>query len=176
MAAPPPCPSDVTERSALTEADDGCDRPTADQRALAEYGFASWRDLAAAHASRIRGVLDALPTLADPDAQRLLTATLKFLEAPWFGHAVECGWSMPELFGADAHAPKVRVEHLGLVPYLTWSPVRGVKLEAISADGYVTRTASGSRLCGRRVPYHAARQVLWWQVPSLTREGEAHAA
>jgi hypothetical protein len=162
--APPPCPSDVTERAAIIAEGNDCSREESDRRALAEHGFASWQTLAVAHAAHIQRALDRLPPLADRDAQRLADASRALLATPWFTQAVELGWSMPELFGVDAHAPKVRSEHFGLVPYLTWSALRGPKLVAISADGFTVETASGARLRGRRAPYIAARQVPWWQV------------
>jgi hypothetical protein len=162
-----PCPSDLAERAAIIAEGDGCERATADQRALMETGYSSWSAFAEAHARRIRDHLASLPPRADRGAHGLASATLAFLEGPWFARAVELGWALDELFGVDATAPKTRPEHHGIVPFLTWSSLRGPRLVGISADGFTVETASGSRLTSRRLAHEAARIMPWWQVPSF---------
>src|SRR5215469_4544943 len=58
----PPCASDITERAAIIEEGDKCDRATAEKRALAEFGFTSSNELADAHRAHILARLDELPS------------------------------------------------------------------------------------------------------------------
>jgi hypothetical protein len=49
----PPCASDITQRAAIVEEGDKCDRATAEKRTLAEFGFTSSNELANADRAHI---------------------------------------------------------------------------------------------------------------------------
>jgi hypothetical protein len=78
----PPCASDFTERAAIIEEGDKCDRATAEKRALAKFGFTSSNELADAHRAHILARLDELSSPnPDQNGRRLLKETLEFLNS-----------------------------------------------------------------------------------------------
>jgi hypothetical protein len=165
----PPCASDIAERAAIIEEGDQCDLPTAQKRALAEFGFTSSNEVADAHRAHILARLDELPSPNpnDQNGRRLINETREFLNSEYWPQAIALGWPMLELFGINPHAPQVRVDGQGLVTGLALSSMLGGQLETIAADHATIRYRSGSLLtyrCGMRGP---DASVLWWSVLRL---------
>jgi len=83
----------------------------------------------------------------------------------WHGPAATAGWSLPELYGLDADAPRARVSRMGgaFLACLRGHCVVGVDATAIHM---VTRTSSRMRIY-RGEPDAAA--VLAWTLGSPDR-------
>jgi hypothetical protein len=153
----------MAERIAVRIEGTGCTVPEAEAHALAEAGFASWAEFAAAHADAIRAALPA-PTLT---TAKLVRITRAFLETPWFDRAVRLGYSADELFGVDEFAPSNRVDAWGLVSGLALSVLNGPKLTALDAAGVAITLKSGATLRWNRGAPGLDRALVWWRVPAL---------
>lgn len=169
----PAAPSDIAERSAILEHDGGHDRQQADAHALAEFGFASWDDLAAVHRYAIRERVETLPRL-EQYGEALRKGTLRFLTGEWFVPALKHGWDTLDLFGVLAGVP-VRHEYHGLVPMLVLSPHPAIKLGSIEDASAQFRFRTGSV---QTYPRLGLRQDLgvvspWWDCPVLTMPCDA---
>jgi hypothetical protein len=170
----PPCPARIFERSALIEDGDDCLRAEADRRALAEFGLASWRELANAHAAVIRFALDGLPAIKSVDGRRLLAVTLAFLASTHWPQAVASGWPLVELFGVDPHAPAVRDEGWGAVTALAWSHKRPLGIERVTCNEIIIACrSSATKRVHRLGDASQCGSVLWWECAALIGE---HAA
>lgn len=171
VAAVPPCPATVIERAALIEDGDGCGRAEADTRALAEFGLASWRALADAHAAVIRAELDHLPAPTCRDGHRLLNVTREFLGTEHWPLAVACGWPLVELFGVHAHAPAVRIEAWSVIATLALSHLSPVGVAQITADEITLACRSSRTRLVHRPGRHGMRSSLvWWRCTALIGE------
>jgi hypothetical protein len=167
----PPCPSDITERAAIFEEGDQCDRATAEKRALAEFGFTSSNELADAHRVHILARLDELPSPNpnDQNGGRLLKETREFLNGEHWPQAIALGWPMLEMFGINPNAPQVRVDGQGLVTGLALSSMLGGQLETIAEDHATIRYRSGSLFTYCRGMPGLDASVLWWSVAAIVR-------
>jgi hypothetical protein len=170
----PPCASDITERAAIIDEGDKCDRATAEKRALAEFGFTSSNELADAHRAHILARLDELPSPNpnDQNGRRLLKETREFLNGEHWPQAIALGWPMLELFGINPHAPQVRVDGQGLVTGLALSSMLGGQLETIAEDHAAICYRSGSLLIYRCGMGGLDASVLWWSVLRSSRGTE----
>lgn len=160
----PPCPATVVERAAVIEAGDGCDRTKADRRALAEFGLASWGELADAHGTVVRTALRGLPASTSHEHRRLMQVTVEFLGKNEWRQAVEHGWPLLELFGVHAFAPSVRIEAWGAITAFALSRLSPVAIERITAGEIVI----GCRTDGVKLVHRLGRpslrcSVLWWE-------------
>lgn len=170
----PPCPATVTERAALIEAGDGCDRAEADRRALAELGLESWAELANAHATMVRAALVRLPAPWSDHGRRLMKVTLHFLGSEHWRPTVACGWPLVELFGVHAFAPLVRIEAWGAITAHALSRMAPTRIECITPGEIVTTCRSPSAKLVHRAGYHGMEaSVVWWECTELIGE---HAA
>jgi hypothetical protein len=157
-----PCPSSVLERAAIIQEGDGCDRATADARALAEFRFGSWHELSDAHRARIIAVVEGMPPPANDDGRKLMRFTRSFVDTDPWRQAVAMGWPMVELFGINPHAPLVRPEGWGLVVWMALGRVAGGRLE-IAEDRATVHRPNGSTLAHYRGAPALDASVLWWQ-------------
>jgi hypothetical protein len=137
-------PADIAERAAIIAEGDCCDRTTADNRALAEFGFSSWRALADSLRKHILGHLAALPGAPDETCRRLATGTRAFLESLQWRDTVALGWDLIELFAVNAHNPLVRLDGMGLIPLISLAKRPGARIETIEPVRAVIRTPSGA--------------------------------
>lgn len=171
VAAIPPCPATVTERAALIEYGAGCARAEADTRALAEFGLASWRALADAHAGVIRPELDRLQAPTCREGYRLLKVTREFLTTEHWLRAVACGWPLLDLFGVHEHAPLVRIEAWGAIATLALSNLSPTGFAKITANEVVLACRSSATKLVHRAGSHGMRaSVVWWRCASLISE------
>ena len=150
---PLPCPAEVHERAAMIEEGDGCDRVTANRRALSEWGFASWGDLAAAHAERILRDLARFPSPCDLIGARIMRGTTRLLISPHWCALVSAGWTLADVFGADEWQPLERIDRMGLV----------VRSAVHAAKGRRIGSITDSRLS----PGYAPGVMPWCQSPAL---------
>jgi hypothetical protein len=163
LPSPTPCPADLAERAALIAEGNECDRAEADRRALECYGFCSCADLADAHAAEIRVALDRLPQPVSDLGYRLRDCTLLFVLSRHFPIALECGWSLPELFGI---ASMESAESMGLVPlWALWCWPHC--LESITEDAAVIRARSGGEFVHHRFGLELDGAPVWWQNPQI---------
>ncbi len=86
-----PCPAEIFEASATASECGHVDYTQADRMALEAAGFASWDDLAAAHADRISTALDRLPAPCDATGARLLRGTRRLITSPIWAQCVAAG-------------------------------------------------------------------------------------
>ena len=169
-------PPAIVERSAIIEEGYYCDPDAADRRALAEAGHPSWQNFSDGHRLRIAAALKELPPPRDHNGRRLIAETRRFLGSNWFPLALECGWTLDELFGVDALAPLERFEQWGLVVGLALAPKPGDMIEHLDAEHAVIRYRVGALLKearrneGRFVPEVAS--VPWWECPALVGEAD----
>ena len=137
------CPPAIAERSAIIKEGDYCDRD------------------AAGHRLRIAAALKELPPPRDHNGRRLIAETRRFLGSNWFPLALECGWTLDELFGVDALAPLERFEQWGLVVGLALAPKPGDMIEHLDAEHAVIRYRVGALLKeGRRNERRFVPEVL----------------
>jgi hypothetical protein len=149
----PPCPSDIVERSAIIEEGAGCDRATADRKALAEFGFGSFDEFADAHRAHILAALNQLPAPASDDGQKLMRFTRRFVDTEHWRQAVALGSELHELYGVNKYAPLNRVDGWGVVTWLALSTlVVGCTLESITEDRATVRKRNWSVLVHYRWP------------------------
>jgi hypothetical protein len=81
----PPCPGDITERSAIVEESTGCTRQEALARALSPFGLSGWAlTLANLHKAAVRPSVAVLESSSNPVVVRLAKVTDAFLASPWF--------------------------------------------------------------------------------------------
>ncbi len=169
----PPCPTAVTERAAITEDGDGCDRAEANSRALAEFGLASWCELADAHAAAIRAVVDCLPAPSSDHGRRLMKVTLDFLGSEHWRPTIACGWPLVELFGVHAFAPLVRIGAWGAITAHALSKMAPIGIERVTTSEIVTACRSPSAKLVHRAGYHGTEgSVVWWECTALIGERE----
>lgn len=174
VAAVPPCPATVIERAALIEDGDGCGRAEADTRALAEFGLASWRRLADAHAAVIRAELERLPAPTCRDGHRLLNVTSEFLGTEHWPRAVACGWPLVDLFGVHAQAPAVRIEAWGVIATLALSSLSPVGFAQITTNEITLACRSNcTRLVHRPGRHGMCASLVWWRCTALIGEVSA---
>lgn len=169
VAAVPPCPATVAERAALIEEGDYSGEE-ADSRALAEYGLASWGELADAHAAVIRAAVDCVQHSLTSDGSRLASVTREFIATDNWRCAVEHGWSLLELFGVHAYAPGGRIEAWGAISALALSSLAPVGVEQITADRIVINCRSSNvKLVHRPGNPNLSASVVWWECAALLR-------
>jgi hypothetical protein len=167
----PPCPGGIAERAAIIAEGDHCDRATADARALAEQGYASWSVFAAAHSVAITGALERLPAPCTRHGTSLVDTTSRFVASPWFYTAIAHGWPLIELFGIGPHAPTIRVDHQGLVTGLALSAFSGGRLIALEEEQARIQYPTGSVQTYRRGTPAIEAAVVWWECISIMGEG-----
>jgi hypothetical protein len=165
-----PCAADVFEASAAISECNGLDYTQADFATLSEVGFASWTDLAAAHANQVSTSLDRLPAPCDAASKRLLDITRWLLSSASWVACIENGWPLGDLFGCAEWTPQQRRDVLGLVPALAFAPKRGRRIEDVTATDATLRDPDGRSITFGRPSLHApnlADVVLWWESPVL---------
>jgi hypothetical protein len=168
----PSCPADIFERGACLIEGTGSPPHEANARALAEHGFASWAMLADAHRVHILAQLRALAPSDGDCVQRLLTATLAFLDTAHWHEAIQIGWTMTELFGVLPVAPVGRVDGHGLVPSIALSQLPGGEIVSIEDHGAVMQFRSGSCLTFYRGKPAIDHAVPWWTCEEITGLGD----
>jgi hypothetical protein len=185
----PPCPATVAERAAILTESEGCDRATAEAKALAEVGYPSWEafaDARAAHISRLPEWPKREPSwqararrafLTEAEVAELANEVRAFLTTEDVHKAQRLEWTDVQLFGIDPKAPG-RVESWGLITGLVLSPhnrrdSKGAnhitKLDGgLDATGAMTVTPTGSRLLFDRFHKGLDLAVPFWECPALT--------
>jgi hypothetical protein len=127
--------------------------------AIAEQ-IAEWR-------AAIEGVTSELP-----DIMKLKEVSLRFLDGPEAGTAIENGWDAVSLFGMHTgEAPKVRIDCWGLVIFLAWG-VHRCTFEAFDQKVCAIRTRAGAVLQQPRYRANFDQARPWWEHPALSQAWE----
>ena len=161
-----PCVPDIVDGN-------GCER---DEVNLGEASVGSWQANAVALRCRIVAALDRLPAARDHSSRRLIAETRKFLKSPWCTEAIECGWTLEELYGVDETAPMDYVDRWGMIVGLALAPRRGDAIEHLDAQHAVIRYFAGTPLnSARRIERRfltTASSVVWWECAAIVGDAE----
>ena len=124
----------------------------------------------------IVAALDRLPVPRDHSGRRLIAETRKFLKSPWWTEAIECGWTLEELYGVDETAPMDYVDRWGMIVGLALAPRRGDAIEHLDAQHAVIRYFAGTPLnSARRIERRSlttASSVVWWECAAIVGDAE----
>ena len=166
---------DVHDRRASIKAAHGASRP-AQAGATSGGNGVSQRACESVRGQSIADSLDRLPAANDAKGHRLIMATRAFLGSPWFPRAIDCGWSLEDLFGVDARDPLDEHEQWGLVVGLAWAPQTGDCIERLDGYGAVIRFRRKTSFkemfrVHRRFPA-ADGVILWWECAALRSDLE----
>jgi hypothetical protein len=148
---------------------DHSDRNSADPRALAEPGYGSWQTFVDWQRAEIDVALDLLPTSGTPEAAHLLEKTRQFIASDWFGEALQCGWTLHELFGLDSVDPLDEFAAWGLVVGLALAPKEMDEIVSIDKDvaAISYRSTRGWRRRIERRFEPPITAVVWWQCEGI---------
>jgi hypothetical protein len=120
-----------------------------------------------------RHAVETIPAPCTRDGERLLKASVAFLEGVHAKEAVSLEWDEVSLFGIHKGiAPRERPDAWGLVPALAWSPFT-LSVKEISAGHAVLiseNAQGGSLLTMQRHRAGLANAVAWWRHPALVGE------
>ena len=137
------------ERLAICAADD-IPQAEAIETATRECGI-SLGQLVARQIQHWTYRLASLPQASDRWLANLHSVCFASLAWPWLQRAVGIGWTDAELFGLNVHAPKIRVEAMGLIVGIAASRHQPPLSVVAVTEAYAQiTTGTGARLMHRR--------------------------
>jgi hypothetical protein len=142
--------ADLEERAANLADGSGVSQEEAIARARGDIESPSRLDIIANRIEVWLDALDNLPTPADADERKLLSASKKFGLSVWAHPALAGGWTDAELFARPG----------GLVPQMA---LHNLHLMNIDETGATLMTGRGIVETFERSRFRSGRNKLWWQ-------------